>query len=691
MTEHPPSTPWNRADGSIRVKLAFSTVSKAALGSPSTPPSSVLLQQNATHVAKKRSGEETEVRHDLGVYMETLLRNLFFRQLLVRLAAASWVIVSSGPLVGQEGRQGRTEPTSSPTNVSAPVSSTSPVVDLTTTVGRIDELIAQGWRDHKLAPSTEATDGEWCRRVYLDVLGRIPSVGELRKFLADEGPGKQERLVGRLLGLSLDTSKKSRDSTSASGEYEAEFAEEWSSIWTNILIGRTGGMEDNSLTSRDGMRRYLRDCFAERVPYDRMVEELISAEGTTVPDSSEFNGATNFLVDKLADNAILATARSAQIFLGMQVQCTQCHNHPFNDWKQNQFWELNAYFRQTVALRRYESGTDDIREVKLTNQDFGGEGDTPLEAEIYFEPRNGVAQVAYPVFVDGTPLENRSGYIADVNRRKELAKKVVASQQLDEALVNRLWKHFLGYGLSQPVDDLGPHRAVSHPELLRELSTKFRESGRDMRQLMAWITLSKPYALSSKANGGNTKDDPTLGEPPRFSRFYLRQMNAEQLYESLLEATAADQTKQDAAERLQARTAWLRQFTIAFGTDEGDEATTFDGTIPQTLMMFNGELVREATRLDQPTILAQVVASPMRPAAKIEHLYLAALARRPDVKERTLASEIVAAAASAGKGPEWKEGASPGNSDRASYDPVAIAFQDLWWALLNSNEFILIR
>lgn len=545
-------------------------------------------------------------------------------------------------------------------------------------VERVNSLIEQGWRDHKIQPSGMATDSEWCRRLYLDVLGRIPNVAEVKRYLGDKGAGKQERLVDLLLEGS---------------QYRDEYARNWASIWSIVLIGRTGGTAAGSLTNREGMQSYLTESFAQNKSYQRLVEELITAEGTTVPGTPTFNGATNFLADKLAENAILATARTSQIFLGTQVQCTQCHDHPVNEWKQNQFWELNAFFRQAVALRRFQPGTNDLREVELTDQDFGGEGDTPEKAEIYFQPRSGLAQVAYPVFVDGTELNNRSGFLEDVCRRKELAKLIVASPLMDKAIVNRMWKHFLGVGFTSPVDDLGPHQEVTHPGLLDFLAEKFRAERHDLKQLVRWITLSRPYALSSRMVSKVKIDDPISGNPPKFSRFYSRQMTAEQVYESLLIATDADKTKGNPEEQAAARATWLSQFTIAFGTDEQDESSFFNGTIPQTLMMFNGELVREATRLDRPNFLARVVASKDKPEKKIELLYLAALARMPRAKERNLANELVAAAATASAGWAGSAGSSGNQRTTAAYaaNPAAVALQDLWWALLNSNEFILVR
>jgi len=233
-------------------------------------------------------------------------------------------------------------------------------------------------------------------------------------------------------------------------------------------------------------------------------------------------------------------------------------------------------------------------------------------------------------------------------------------------MVNRTWGHFLGYGFTKPIDDLGDHNPPSHPELLDGLAEQFREQSFDVKELMRWIVLSKPYALSSKSTPTNKADDPSLGERPKFTHFYLRQMQAEQLYESLLTATEADQTRvgEDAAKK---KDQWLAQFIIAFGTDEGDDSTTFNGSIPQVLMMFNGELIKEATSVGKGGFLDKVAASGMSPTQKIDSLYLSSLSRVPSAKERQVATALL--------------GARKGD--------VAGALQDVWWAVLNSNEFII--
>lgn len=516
----------------------------------------------------------------------------------------------------------------------------------------INKFIRQGWKDFDYTPSEAASEGEWCRRVFLDIIGRIPSVKELDQFLTDKSPDKKVKLVDRLL----------------SDSYVEEYARNWTTLWTNILIGRSGGTERDSLINREGMQQYLRRSFQRGKPYNKLVEELVSATGNNKPGNPGFNGAVNFLTQKLEEEAAQATARTSQIFMGIRVQCTQCHDHPFNNWKQDQFWTMNAFFRQTVALRRYEGGQDVVH-VELDNQDYQGPTSNPEEAEVFYELRNGELRAAYPKFIDKDGTEKklpRSGFLDDVNRRQELAKLVSKSGYMPIAMVNRMWAHFLGYGFTKPFDDMGPHNPSSHPELLDKLAADFRANGFEIKDLIRWITLSEAYSLSSKFNSGNREDDPTLGNQPMFSRFSPRQMRAEELYESLLVATEAHKTRGSYEEQEAAKQKWLGQFIIAFGTDENDEASTFDGTIPQILMMFNGEMVKKATSTETGSFLHRVSLERTSSTEKVNKLFKAALARPATASER-----------------QWANIALRGRSN------VVEALQDMWWVLLNTNEFIL--
>jgi hypothetical protein len=562
----------------------------------------------------------------------------------------------------------------------------------------LDASLRASWRDAGVIPSKPAPDGAWARRVYLDLIGRIPKVDELEAFAKQPSSSRRAWLVDRLLG----------------DDYRAERSRWRATEWAILLIGRTGGRGGNSLAVREPFEAYLQEAFAENRPLDQLMRELVTATGSVRPEDADFNPAANYLADKMDENGVQATARTAQVFLGASVQCTQCHDHPSNENRQSQFWELAAFFRQTRAERvRDQDVENDRPKARIVDRDFYGEGRTradalalapgvPEAAETYFELKNGKLAVAYPVFIDGTALNDvflqrgydygDSGRLELVNRRDELADLISASPDFALAAVNREWGRFFGYGFTRPIDDMGPHNPPSHPELMATLAEAFRDSGYDLGRLSRWIVLSEAYGLDSLARGSNEDDEPSLGKPPLFTRFYLRQLTAEQIYESLIAATRADETLSD-EQRDEARRRWTRQFSTAFGNDENGETTSFNGSIPQSLAMMNSELVRRATELGWTDAKKKSAAAGdyanerpaganKRPAGflssvagdgslsnadRINRLYLAALARKPDPSEVAVCNQILAA----------RKG------------DAAEALRDVWWALLNSNEFIL--
>jgi hypothetical protein len=578
-----------------------------------------------------------------------------FSRIRLRALAAA-LLIASGALTGVTSAADTNSTSKSASATSAthgllPANASASTFSDDDVIAYIDAQIRAGWVADELTPSAKASDGEWCRRVYLDLLGRVPTVDEIKHFQGDSSANKRAKLVDQLLG---------------SKDYVNEYARNWATIYTIQLIGRAPARANRrDMVNRPGMQKYLRDSFAENKPYDKMAYELITAEGTTKPGGKNYNGATNYLVDKMKENGLEATAKTAKNFLGMQVQCTQCHNHPFNEWKQEQFWGMNSFFRQARATPTRDGR--DLEYTTLEDKDFKGEGSTPGKAEVYYELRNGTLQVAYPRFVDGTKIDP-NGYVGTVNRRQELGKLVIKSEYLGKAVVNRMWAHFLGYGFVKPIDDLGPHNAPSHPELLDRLGKVFADKGHDLRQLMRWITLSEAYSLSSKMNEKNHKDDPTLGVKPRFSHFYLRQIQAEQLYESLLVITDEHNKGDSYEEKESKKTDALKQFTLTFGNDDGEDATTFNGTIPQALMMMNGEMIKTATSTKPGSFLEKLARSSTRQNEILDQLFLATVARRPTSNDTALAKGLIA---------------SRGNQ--------ASGYQDVLWALLNCNEFMLIH
>jgi hypothetical protein len=510
----------------------------------------------------------------------------------------------------------------------APPRTSDPVISF------IDQQIRQGWTDNDVVPSSAADDEEWFRRVHLDLVGHIPAWNEIERFHYAKNPAKRAALVDKLL-----------DSPG--------YVRNWTTLWTNLTIGR----KTVRFVSRTGMERFFREAFAQNRPWNEVVRDLVAAEG-----SSNDNGAVNYLLAQMTNNdeAVQATAKTTRLFMGIQVQCTQCHNHPFNEWKQDQFWQINSFLRQTRKIdhRKFDTATgrqvDDYAELIPGN--FAG--------PVFFEKRSGEMQVAYPIFFD-----DKVDPGTETNRRKELARLMTRGDDplIAKAMVNRTWAHFLGCGFTSPVDDMGPHKPPSHPELLDRLSQEFVKSGYDMKRLIRWICDSEAYSLTSRAGRKNSIDDPARGHAPLFSRTYPKPLEAEQLYDSLLMATTAENSGEtNWSEAQKEREAWLQQFIIAFGTDENDEANTFNGTIPQALLMMNGPLVQKAISAEKASFLNSVLEADTADDRKVTRLYLATLSRHPHGNEESAAQSLL-------------------ESER---DKLA-GFQDLFWALLNSNEFII--
>ncbi len=198
----------------------------------------------------------------------------------------------------------------------------------------IDTQLGRRWREEGVEPSSPATDSPWCRRTYSRLIGRDPSVEELNRFTNDKHREKKRQLVDALCAT-------------------ADFAEYWASAWTNLLIGRIA--EDKETDGRQRLEAYLQESILNNTPYDRVVFELISCEGSNSPDAKDYNGAADFLLANMDRDRTAATSRTCQVFLGKQLQCSQCHEHPLSGWSQQQYWQLNAFFRQ-MQVERVDGG-----------------------------------------------------------------------------------------------------------------------------------------------------------------------------------------------------------------------------------------------------------------------------------------------------------------------------------------------
>jgi len=524
-----------------------------------------------------------------------------------------------------------------------------------TLVEFVNARIRDGWKNADVEPSPIAADGEWLRRVYLDVVGHIPPEEIVNEFLDNGGEQKRAAVVDRLLK-------------------EPDFPRHWATVWANLLVGRR---PRSGAASHEALEKFLRDNFAANTPWNEIIYELVSAEG-----NSDENPAANFLLAHLNNDAVPATALTARLFLGIQVQCTQCHDHPFQSDKQNRFWELNSFFQQTEMVSH--AGTTAGSAMGTLDEGTAGQltGLSELVTRkvggpMYYETRRGEMRAVFPVYaghkIDASPT---------VNRRRELARLIAKGddRQLALAMVNRTWQHFLGNGFTRPVDDMGPHNPPTHPEVLNRLAKEFVASGYDLKQLVRWICATDAYQRASTIGSGNSSDDPTTGGVPLFSRVYLKPMSAEQLYDSLLVATRAKSSaRTDWNDVGRRRQDWVRQFVFSYGTDDNDEATVPAASVSQALTMMNDRIVEGALAVEPGTLLYDVAQDMTDDEAKVRRLCRAALSRNPTSAELEAALGHLQDARALSKSGKDRERAEAG------------AIEDLFWAYLNANEFALVH
>ncbi len=512
-------------------------------------------------------------------------------------------------------------------------------------IERIDELLAKSWEENGVVASPESEDAEWLRRAYLTFAGRIPSAEECRRYYSATGDRRRRMLVEELLS-------------------DARTAENLSVMWVNLLIGRSNprGVDQAALQA------FLMERFQKNEPWIGMVGELIAAEGR-----SDQNGATNFLLAHLNDQATPATAVTARLFFGQQVHCTQCHDHPFSrDVKQDQFWALNAFFKQTSRELIKVSLPDGTQKDVWKLADSTGGGMT------FYETLRGQQKAVLPEFA-GHRLTAADG----IDRRDELVRLLTTDpdRQVSKAMVNRMWNHFFGAGFTTPVDDMGPHATISHPELLSFLTDAFVQSGYDTKRLMMWIALSDAWHRTSSTNfaGGEVvfeQDNPVTGTEPLFTRVYPRYMVPEQLYDSIRVAirSVSGQPMESSLGTLH-RTEWVKQFVESFGTDDNDERLQFDGNISQALMMMNGEDLEQAISLAVQSLVVPASGKRRTGSECLEQLSMSVLSRKPSESEerafrnrqRTLVRTLTVEKA------------------------MELALEDMLWAYLNSAEFIAVH
>jgi hypothetical protein len=491
---------------------------------------------------------------------------------------------------------------------------------------RIDRLLAAGHAARKVTPAPRASDAAFVRRAYLDLAGRIPRVAEVRTFLADRRPDKRRRLVDRLL---------------AGPHYINHF----SHVWRTLLLPLNNNQQVQFFSFQ--VEAWARKRLRDNVPYDRMVRELLTTPVAITRFTSRAGpdqGALAFYRanEMKAENIAAATSR---LFLGVKLECAQCHDHPFARWTRRQFWEYTAFFAG-------------IRPTQPNAGVFTAATEDPKVHEVAIPGSEKKVQAR---FLDGAAPR----WADSASTRATLAEWVTAPDNpfFARTAANRMWEHFFGIGLVDPADDFRDDNPASHPELLDLLARELVRHKFDLTFLIRAITASDAYGRSSTLTHDSQRD------PRAFAIMALKGLTPEQVFDSLAMATGYRENAAPMERRGFGGFATPRAEFLAKFANPVDRRTEHQTSILQALALMNGKFIADATSVQRSEVLAAVLDSPfLDHRGRLDTLFLAALARPMRPSEAGRLVPYVTAG-----GPTRQPGR---------------ALADVFWVLLNSSEFI---
>ncbi|MEM9943440.1 MAG: DUF1549 domain-containing protein [Planctomycetota bacterium] len=481
----------------------------------------------------------------------------------------------------------------------------------------VDKNINEKLRKLRIQPSELCTDLEFIRRASLDICGIVPTPERVEAFLADQSPDKRDKYVDEMLA-------------------RKEFVEIWVMKWSELLQVRS--TRQVSYKSTLLYYEWLKDKIARNVPVNEMVKELLSAQGGTfsVPSTNYYQNEQNTL--KVAENV-------AQVFLGMRIQCAQCHNHPFDRWTMDDYFGFVAFFAQVGR-----KGGEDPREQIIYNRNSG-------------ETRHPVSnQVVKPKFLGGIEPETKGR-----DRRAVLGEWIASPENpyFAQNMSNIVWAHFFGKGIVDEVDDVRVSNPAVNPQLLSELGEKFKTYNYDFKKLVRDICTSRTYQLSTKTNLTNETD------LTNFSHASLRRIRAEVLLDVISQIT-------ETRNKFRGLPLGARAVQIADGNTSTYFLTTFgrakresvcscevkmDPSLSQALHLLNGSTVNNKIR--EGNLIGQWQQAKLSPQQMIEEMYLRCFSRKPTPQEmEALVAEYDA------------------------QENKKMALEDIFWALMNSREFV---
>jgi hypothetical protein len=510
------------------------------------------------------------------------------------------------------------------------------------TANQVDRLIAEEvfTEETRLAPPVG--DAIYLRRVWLDIVGDIPSPEHVTAFLLDPSEEKREKVVNELLK-------------------NPQYGQNWARYWRDVILSRK--LEDRSGVVANPLVVALTERLNDNEPWSKIATDFITAAGDIREEGmTAIHAAQDARTEETA-------AEMSRIFLGIQIQCCQCHDHPYDHWKREQFHHFAAFFPR-LAMRPVVTPTR--RSFAVVSDDRPGRGPTPDNEGRRGQPEHYMPDLDDPS-APGTRMQPKFFLTSaelpfgslDAERRSAVAGWMTENPWFATALVNRLWSELVGEGFYEPIDDIGPDRTPTAPKAVKFLSQSFADSGHDVQWLFRVICATDAYRRESRP-----RREPD-GTP--FVATIAQPLRSDQLFNAILTAVDSGEPSIYAnPRRRQAqpipgnnRNSVRGSFEAVFGYDPSDPREAVVSSIPQALAMMNGpRLNLDIRAVNRDTVLGRLLEDIPSDKLLVDELYLRTLSREPTEEESATALKFC----------------------RASKKRDAV-FEDLFWALLNSSEF----
>ncbi|HVJ80147.1 MAG TPA: DUF1549 domain-containing protein [Planctomycetia bacterium] len=491
---------------------------------------------------------------------------------------------------------------------------------------RLDSTLAAELEAAEARPGKPISDAQFVRRVYLDLIGQLPAPADISDYLADASPDKKAKLIDRLLAL-------------------PEFGVNWGKYWHDAISYRNTGGKNREFPF--ALESWLVERFNAGDGWDKIVAAMLTANG---PSDENPQGMFIAAHDGMAAELAGETAR---LFLGIQISCAQCHDHPTDHWKRDQFHELAAFYGKTALRPVVNNGMRAGFQITTRGGRTGGEYRKPN-----LQDPSDPGTVVQPAFLTGQPLPPGQ---ADLDRRKALAEFVTSRKNgyFAKAFVNRVWAEMIGEGFTPAVDDLGDQHPPVFPKTFEALGRSFAATNFDVKKLFRLVALSSAYGTNLAGAEGESESNGV--QPTR--------LTAAQIYDSLRWTLGGlgERTARDGfvGPRLRAQS-FGGMMETAFGFDPSSDAGSLEGSIPQALLLMNNaQLHARIAGKSTDDLLPKLLKSHPKDEDAIVALYLRVLARRPSQEEISRCHSYLREA-----------------SGRTE------AFEDLLWALLNTAEFL---